>query len=339
MADEDWQAPPPLTDGPQSAFLARLRSAPQQFDFFQAVRVLEATYCGHTALGETRRARNEPVRLTQIPHLAFPPAQVAALEQQGGRLKLSTFVMGLFGPHGPLPLHITVHARDRQRLSGDPTFAHFCDVFHHRMLSLFYRTWARARPTVAADRPEQNRFRTYLGALSGLASPPFFDRQPLPDRFVLYGAGLFGMTTRPPEAVGRLLTAFFKVPIAIEEFVGAWLAIPERQQSRLGIGKLGEDAVLGAMSFQRHQRFRIQIGPLSLRAFRRFLPGGGARRNLMALVSMAAGTELDWDARLWLRAAEVPKLRLDGSSQLGWISWLHIEVRTRDAGDLILEGC
>src|SRR6478609_2460492 len=65
---------------------------------------------------------------------------------------------GMFGPQGPLPLHLTEYARDRIINSADPTFARFLDIFHHRMLSLVYRAWADAQPTVQFDRPESDRF-------------------------------------------------------------------------------------------------------------------------------------------------------------------------------------
>ena len=48
------------------------------------------------------------------------------------------------------------------RNAGDPTFAVFADLFHHRMLSFFYRAWAQAQPTVSFDRPEADRFGAYV---------------------------------------------------------------------------------------------------------------------------------------------------------------------------------
>ena len=78
------------------------------------------------------------MRLGQLPHLRFPPGDIAGFEPRRCRAaRLRTYVFGLFGPHGPLPLHVTAHARERARREQDPTLADFCDVFHHRMLSLF----------------------------------------------------------------------------------------------------------------------------------------------------------------------------------------------------------
>ncbi|MGV8763016.1 type VI secretion system baseplate subunit TssG, partial [Pseudomonas aeruginosa] len=66
--------------------------------------------------------------------------------------RLDQFFFGLTGPNGPLPLHLTEYARERQRNVNDATFKRFMDVFHHRLLTLFYRAWAEARrPVVVVD--------------------------------------------------------------------------------------------------------------------------------------------------------------------------------------------
>ena len=94
--------------------MARLVEAPERFDFFAALRIIEAAHAERARLGEGRRGGDEPVRLAQPPELAFPPGDIAGLDTPPGRPpRLRTHLMGLFGPHGPLPLHLTVRARER----------------------------------------------------------------------------------------------------------------------------------------------------------------------------------------------------------------------------------
>ncbi len=62
---------------------------------------------------------------------------------------------GLFGPNGPLPIHLTEYAHERQLQAKDNTFVEFCNVFHHRLLSLFYRAWAVNQKSVDFDRAGQ----------------------------------------------------------------------------------------------------------------------------------------------------------------------------------------
>mgnify|MGYP002138968179 CR=1 FL=1 len=56
-------------------------------------------------------------------------------------------------------------ARQRILHSGDATFSRFLDILHHRFAALFYRAWAQAQPTVSLDRPDEDRFAGYVGAL------------------------------------------------------------------------------------------------------------------------------------------------------------------------------
>lgn len=328
-----------MSEGSAKHALARLAAEPERFDFFAALRVLEAAHPDRPRLGEGRRAADEPVRLSQPPYLAFPPGDLAGYEHRDGRPpRLRAYLLGLFGPQGPLPLHLTSHARDRARREQDTTFADFADIFHHRMLEFFYRAWAMARPTVEQDRPGEDRFARRVGAVAGLTTPAFERRHALPDRYALFGVGLLTQRNRPAEALARLTAGYFGVAARVEEFVGAWLELRVADRARLGAARLGLDTVLGTHRFERGHRFRLVLGPLGLAEFRRLLPDGAAWPPLRALVRLAAGPELDWDARLVLRKAEVPTARLDGATRLGWTSWLWTARRAEDAGDLVLDG-
>lgn len=345
MAGADRQPPPALTPtAPASdaaaAFLAALRVEPWRFDWFQAIRLLEAAHPLAPPLGRARRAADEPVRLGQPPELSFPPAEILAFEAgRGGRpARLLSRVLGLFGPHGALPLGVTARAHALARREGDRTFADFADVFHHRMLALYYRAWAEARPAVGEDRRDASRTRERLRALLGLPESAGRATGPLPERFLLFVAGLLLPGGRPAEALERALVLWLGLPAAIEEFRLQWLAIPQRLRARLGRGRLGRDSVLGRRVPDRACRFRVRLGPMGLADYEALLPGGGLLRSVVALVVLFQGRALDFDLLLVLRREEVPGARLDGRARLGWTSWLAAGQRKRDAEDLVLDG-
>ncbi len=114
-----------------------MHEQPWEFDFFQALRRIE---CG---------LADDPLRMGQQPDSAFAPSTLASMTptSENSPARLEQFFFGLGGPNGPLPLHITEYVRERQRNNADSTSKRFLDVFHHRLLSLFYRAWAEARPT------------------------------------------------------------------------------------------------------------------------------------------------------------------------------------------------
>jgi len=351
MAEPYWQPTSRVTpDGravpverapPKAADLLLLQHQPELFDLFAALRLIEAAHPDRPRLGQARRARDEPVRLGQPPHLHFPPASIAGftLGQDGRRPRLLTYAFGLFGPQGPLPLHVSREAFVRAHHQSDSTLADFCDIFHHRLLALYWRAYAKARPAVEQDRPESSRFWHWLGAVSGLAGPAFFGRSALPDQFYLFAAGLLAMQTRPAEALSRLVTLYFAVPVSVQEFAGAWLDIPPRARTCFSVGsplRLGQDTVVGTRVYQRHHRFRLVLGPLGFSDFLKFLPDGAAQPRLEEIVRRVPGPEFDWDVKLVLCRDDVPAILLNGTARLNWTSWIATSCREGDADDVVL---
>jgi type VI secretion system protein ImpH len=316
----------------------RLGEAPWEFDLFQAMRLVEAAYPGRARIGEARRPVDEPVRFAQEPSLAFAPSAVAAFETGSAKApRLVQRVFGLFGPNGALPIHLTDWARDRARNSGDAAFVRFLDVFHHRMLSLFYRAWAQAQAAVSMDRPRQDFFGRRLAALCGLGAPSLRDRDSVPDTVKLAHAGVFGRQVRSAECLQTVLADYFGVPVQIEEFVGHWLPIAPEQRSRLGgrggFNRLGEDAVIGERTWHAQSRFRVVLGPLSFGDYERFLPRGRSSRPLHDLVKLYVGFEHSWEVKLVLKKDEVPLAWLGNSVWVGWSSWLGARLTDKDAAD------
>jgi type VI secretion system protein ImpH len=304
-----------------------LRRAPTTFDFFQALRRLEAAYPEKPRLGESVRPAEEPVRLGQEPSLSFAPAALAAFlpGTDGGPPRLQVSFLGLSGPNGPLPLHLTEYVRDRMRNANDPTLARFFDLFHHRILSLFYRAWANSQPTVQRDRPQSDHFTTYVGALIGLALPGLQKRDRFPDVAKLFYAGRLAAQTRNAEGLQAMVGDFFKMPAAVEEFIGAWVDLPATERWSLNGGPggipLGLCTNLGARVWQKQTKFRVTLGPLQRKQFQSMLPEGEQLGVLTALVKNYVGEQLDWDLRLILDEKTDQPLRL-GAARMGWDAWL-----------------
>src|SRR3546814_11999890 len=82
-------------------------------------------------------------------------------------------------------------------------------MFHHRMLSLFYRAWADSRPTVPFDRPESDRFATYVGALTGRGLPCLRSRDAIPDLAKLHLAGRLASPRPNAHRPAALLVGVF----------------------------------------------------------------------------------------------------------------------------------
>jgi type VI secretion system protein ImpH len=334
MASEAW----PAADSLDS--LQTLESQAYAFDFFEAMRRIECAWPALPRLGTAARPADEPVRLGQQPTLAFPPSMLASVERiASGRLRVLGYFLGLYGPHGPLPLHLTEYVHDRATNGRDHTIAAFTDVFHHRMLSLFYRAWANARPTVHYDRPEQDAFAGYVGALIGVGQPSLRNRDEWPDRAKLFFAGLLAPAVKTRVGLEALLTSYLGLPVRVEECVGEWLAIEPRERLRLGdkrTATLGA-AVLGERVFSSQHKVRIVIGPVNAGELLQYLPGSASLRRLRAAVLNYLGLEHAWDLKFIVRRARVPAARLGAYGHLGWNGWLAPGAAGADLDDVVID--
>lgn len=324
----------------RAALYARLAAEPWSFHPYAAMRALEAAHADRPRFGRSARLRDDPIRFSQEPTLAFAPSSLAAFHVERERPpRLDTFFFGVFGPNGPLPLHLTEYARERERNHGDATFRRFADIFHHRMLQLFYRAWADAQPVTHADRPAADRFALYVGALGGMGLDALRGRDVLPDELRLHWAGLMGMPSRPAEGLARLLSGFLEMPVRIEQCVGHWIRMPRATLGRLGgpHAALGVSAALGEQVWDCAGKFRVVVGPVGLDAFRRLLPGERSLDRVRAIVRAWVGDELWWDLNVVLEREQVPGTRLDARSGLGRTTWLLSAEATDDADDYVFE--
>ena len=310
-------------------------------DFFQALRLLENAHPDKPRIGASLRPRDDAVRFGRDPSLGFEPGALAGFTPAEGaaRARLAVNVLGLLGANGPLPLHLTDYARDRARNHNDTTLVAFLDVFHHRMVSLFYRARAAADPAISLDRPDSDRFADYVGSLFGIGAPALRGRDEIGDFAKLHFAGLMANQRRPAAGLVTILRAYFKLPVELEQFVGHWMKIPLDGQTRIGMedrgNRLGTSAVLGKKVSDCQHKFRLVIGPLGYDDYERMLPGGASMKRVVDWVKSYAGTVLDWDVRLVLKRPDVPPLTL-GARRLGWTTYLASGPAARDARQLLI---
>lgn len=297
------------------------------FDLFGLLRRVDALNGEHPGLGRSLRPRNERIRLGQKPSSSFAPSALADLDRDRDSqpAKLTIHGFGLFGPNGPMPLVLTEYVRERSDLHGDRALVEFFDLFHHRLISLFYRAWADAQSTNSLDRPEADSFTRFISSLLGLHGRP--DRpasEAVPHHAYLAHAGHLARQVRNAEGLVKIIQSYFQVDARITEFSPRWLPVPEDQQTRLGGlygSQLGIDAIAGKRVFDRQHNFRITLGPLTLLQYSSFLPQGRCYAQLVDWIQTYLGLEMSWEVTLVLKGSEVPMCQLGSSQQLGFSSW------------------
>lgn len=344
----------PATD----SIVASPADDPNGFDFFAAVRVLQSHFPNHPRVGHSWSLGHDPIRFAQGPSLEFAPATLEAFQRKDPKNGSRPPVLycrhfGLFGPNGPMPLVYTEFARDRLLHHGDASFAAFCNIFHHRLLSFFFRAWADAQKTVDFDRPKDQHWAGFAASLIGLGMDSLTERESVPDRAKMYFAGRLAQQNRNAEGLEGIVQDFFGVRAEVHTFVGRWLDLPPGSVCRLGAspetGSLGTTVILGARFWTCQLHFRLRLGPLSLADYQRMLPyerlrvyepdppAGGSFHRLCDWVRQYTGEHFSWDLQLVLSANEVPAVQMGRAGRLGWTTWLRSLPFTRDAEDLFLQ--
>lgn len=302
----------------KTEFARALAARPGSFSFFAAVRRLEQLRPHGAPVGTLGAAADPVVRFAQTPHLYFPPSELFGYAPGGeGAGTLQVYFFGLFGPGGALPLALTDYVHARGRHFYDLTMQRFADIFHDRLIALFYRAGTRGEAAVSYDRP-RDPLGKYLSALAGL--PDSGKGVPLPAVAPISGfQELLGKNR--PGPLRRVLERFFGFPAALVQGEACRLGIEEERRCRLGSDAetctLGSTALLGESRRSVTEKTGVEIGPVDYGAFSGFLPGTLGFRRLKAWLHLMTDRPMLWELRFLVSAETIPPALLDGSMALG----------------------
>lgn len=329
-------------DASASRELVRLlREQPWNFEFFEAVRVLERLYAARSPVGLFADPGKEVVRFAAHQSLAFPASDIQALDPSREPWRMTVNLMGLTGPMGLLPRVYTELIQERQR-ARDFALRDFLDLFNHRMISFLFRAWKKSRLPV---RYEDEQLNTFLLSLVGLGTAGLRERQEFHDATLLYYSGLVSLETRSAVALEQLVEDYFDVCAEVIQFIGAWYELAPDSQCRFEdtldpSEQLGAGAVVGDAIWDQQSRARIRIGPLPMRRYAEFLPGAPSFRKLAALTRFYSRGQVDFELQLVLERRDVPACEIGGAAepvQLGWTTWMKTAPRfSRDPDDTVL---
>jgi type VI secretion system protein ImpH len=302
----------------------RLVAEPWSFDLFNTLRRFERENPDKPRIGDAATLAEEFLVVTQNPYMEFPASTLeGALVEPSGRMRLIARFLGMFGPQGALPLTTTEESYI-WLLERDDAFPRFADIFQRRFLALFFRAWADPRPVAQNDRPDGDRFRTYIGAMIGVGTPPYRGADSISDFAKMEFAGLIAPKAKSASRLRGLIAGLFDVKVEIDEFVGSWLAFDKHECTRLGASQsgLGVDCILGSSTFSVTDKFRIRIFVRDIAQYERFLPGPDLAQQIADAVFLYLGEEFDWDMELAIPAGEITAVRLGLGAKLGWTSWM-----------------
>ena len=323
--------------------LDALMAEPERYSFFQAVRLLYRAHGMPPRAGVS--SAHDALRFTVPPSLNFPPCELQSLDRttqddsESPRYTMSVNFLGLTGPSGVLPRHYTEWLMAQQK-ARDPASRDFLDIFNRRLLSLFWRAWAKHRTELSQELAGEKGGSGVLRDiydLIGLGTPALHalveprargssSKTKLPAAALGYYSGLVAQHPHGVGALAQVIGDVVDAPVEVIGCHGTWQRIPMRDRTRLGKDnqRFGDGCVLGSRFWDRQTTVRVRIGPMRLRGFDALLPQRELLGAVVELLRFLAGLALDLEIQLVLQAEAVPRARLGGTraARLGWNSWL-----------------
>ena len=329
-----------------------LEQEPFRFQLFQALRILWFRWARSRpadrqiteGIGGDLEPAQEVARLRGMLGQEFPTFEVGSFHMapESGMPEMGVAVMGLYGAMGVLPNHDKQRLVDGRRDSRNER--DFLDLFNHRVLSLFFRAWAKNWLPIQYERThgrfvagaesdrgtERDAITESLYCLAGIGIGGLRSRLAVPSSHFAFHAGHFSRSPKNASALRQMLRALCGVRVSIRECVPCWLELDEASRSEMAgphrpLGQnaeLGGGFVIGTRIRDIASKFRVELGPLDYPELIAFSPLGDSFRQLVEFTRAYVGPSLDFDVLLELRAKEIPGFELGRQVALGINCWL-----------------
>jgi type VI secretion system protein ImpH len=344
VIEEAEEALPPM----QERVGALLKHAPYA-RFFTFVSMIERLTPEAVRVGGGGPPSAEGIRFRHDPDLSFAAgdmrtARIIDVPSRAGDplspprplIEITTTFLGLSGASSPLPTYLAEEIA--QEDPHAPVRRDFLDVFHHRLISLLFRWWARYGYAREFETALGDRWTLRALAFSGsdaFNAPP---SKHIPSWQILRLLPLLAGRARNARTLRIALEEILGhelpgIGVTLDQFVGGWVPVDDTERCKLGIARhrLGGDALLGGRVFDRSGSFTIRLDPVTRAAYPRLLPNGDLMPVLKDVVRLFTRDAVDFDLELVLAKDAIPTLllqRKDGSV-LGHDAWLRSDRATQ----------
>jgi len=360
------------TRGRQSiAVIDQLQQSPYDYEFFQAVRILEnavlrdESHCATAAVGGTTPPSREFLRFTTRTSMSFVSADIQRLraperepcdvdesaESARRQWEMEVGFTGLAGSQGVVPYYLTEIVQ-RELKAKNTALVDFLDLFHHRHISLLYRAWKKYQLPVNFElsrlrqEREQDLFSQAIASIAGLGTNEMRYRLPLPDDALLGMAAHLGRQQCSAAALTHMIRRYFGLEVSIDQFQGQWDALPNDVLTRLpcaeypqGVNnRLGVDSIMGTHCFQAQNKFRVIIEPMRYEDHMAMAPGSRKLEALKSFIQLSAGVEMDFEISVTVFTEQIAPVQLarNAANQplLGWNS--HMAAESGDGEPVVI---
>lgn len=246
--------------------IRQIQQSPSEFDFYQAVYCIERQFSSEKkrwqGVGRDAFPSQEIIRFKSVQHLGFPGQPISAIEiidaaePEYDKVVVQVSFLGLTGPSGVMPQHYSEMVLQRLKLR-DKTMRDFFDLFNHRLISLYYRSWEKYRFSCQYEMsPQQDSFSQVLKTLSGCNTAPG-----------LFYSGSYCRHIRSAKQLTAVLCHLLGAKVTIGQLKGRWLALQQDEKSALGsilkprgqLAELGNSVMLGSRVWDISSSISLEI--------------------------------------------------------------------------------
>jgi type VI secretion system protein ImpH len=290
-----------------------------RFSFFKAVHLLEH-FTGKSP-GKGLSPVADPVQFSVRPGFGFPASDIQHVEQHDDSRPpcMQVNFMGLIGPKGVLPDWYNTHAQNLN-YRKDYGLTDFLDIFHHRLISLFYLAWKKYRLSENYQAGGTDPISQTIASLAGISEreqvvdPDFFG---FARKRLVHFCGLVARNVPTTAAIESIVGHTVGAPVRVEQFVERLIPIHAHDRTRLGSqnSALSKDALCGRHIRDVSAFFRVHIGPMSWKRYLVFAPHSRNLFRVKQLIAYLAGIEYEFVVRLIIHGREFPALGLGSTKQ------------------------
>lgn len=300
---------------------ALLRDA-THMSFYRFCELLDLSAPNHPELGTTDSPADDAVYFRSCAGLGFPGRDIQAIEialdDPAQQPVVRTTFLGLYGVDARMPSYFVDEIA--QHREGAEALAAFLDIFHHRVVTQYFRIWRKYRYPAGFREGGRDTTSDCLMSLAGLGfGSSLIDPSLMDARRVLSMLGVTCQRTRTAEGLASVLRqAIEHAGIEVHEFHPIWVDLHHPEPM-----PIGENCVLGRGFIDRSNGLRVTISADSSEVLASLMPGKHAYQLVMQLLRFYIGYEAQVSLELRAQTMLMPApLLTPGTMSLGYTSML-----------------
>ncbi|MBJ7554749.1 type VI secretion system baseplate subunit TssG [Marinomonas spartinae] len=281
--------------------MKQLSANASQLDFYKAIYLIEKQLdkgqMAYRKVGYDCDPKNELVRFSSTQKFGFPGTSISRIEPVGDpngfeRVNVDISFMGLTGSSGVMPQFYSELVLLRMKYK-DTAMRDFYDMFNHRLISLYYRSWKKYKHSLNLSNnvSHQDAHTKILSLLSGGNS-----------NHNLFFSGLFFRKIKNVSDLKNILTSYLRCEVKIEQLVGKWQHLKPSEQTRLAsqtlfegqYARLGVNAFIGSRMWDISTLINIHIFPHNSHQLKNLFPNGESYKFACKIIRDYVGNSVQF---------------------------------------------